>query len=74
MNFLEKFRYKYDNLNELGSLEKKSIDKNYNNQNLINLLSNSVKVSHNLFPSIAQTIDNVFSKLGIKNNFSFYYT
>ncbi len=75
MNFLEKFRYKYDNLNELGSLEKKSIDtKNYNNQNLINLLSNSVKVSHNLFPSIAQTIDNVFSKLGIKNNFSFFIT
>ena len=75
MNFLEKFRYKYDNLNELGSLEKKSIDiKNFNNQNLVNLLSNSVKVSHSLFPLIAQSIDNVFSKLGIKNNFSFFIT
>ena len=75
MNFLEKFRYKFDDLSELGISEKKVTEtKNFNNQNLVNLLSNSVKISHSLFPSIADSIDNVFLRLGIKNNFSFFIT
>ena len=75
MNYLDKFRYKYDNLNEIVHLETKKIkEKTYNNQNLKNLLSSSVKVSHSLFPTIAKSIDNVFSKLGINNNFNFFIT
>ena len=61
MNYLDKFRYKYDNLNEIVHLETKKIkEKTYNNQNL--------------FPTIAKSIDNVFSKLGINNNFNFFIT
>ena len=43
MNFLDRFRYKYDDLNELGIVKNINHDKkNYNNQNL-NLLSGSVE-------------------------------
>ena len=75
VNYLDKFRYKYDDLNELGHIEKRSDEKkNYNSQNLKNLLSSSVKVSESLFPKIAKSIDNVFLRLGIKNNFNFFIT
>ena len=75
MNFLDKFRYTYDDLNELGIVQNNKNDtKNFNNQNLRNLLSSSVKVSENLFPKIASSIDNVFDRLGVKNNFNFFIT
>ena len=75
VNYLDKFRYKYDDLNELGHLEKNSNEKKiYNSQNLKNLLSSSVKVSESLFPKIDRSIKNVFSRLGIKNNFNFFIT
>lgn len=75
MNYLDRFRYKYDDLNQLSQLETKKVqEKTYNNQNLKNLLSSSVKVSHSLFPIIAKSIDNVFSNLGINNNFNFFIT
>ena len=75
MNFLDRFRYKYDDLNELGIVKNINHDKkNYNNQNLRNLLSSSVKVSKNLFPKIDKSINNVFQRLGIDNNFNFFIT
>jgi len=74
VNYLDKFRYKYDDLNELGHIEKNSYEKKYNSQNLKNLLSSSVKISESLFPKIAKSIDNVFLRLGIKNNFNFFIT
>ena len=74
VNYLDKFRYKYDDLNELGHIEKNSDEKKYNSQNLKNLLSSSVKISESLFPKIAKSIDNVFLRLGIKNNFNFFIT
>ena len=58
MNFLDKFRYTYDDLNELGIVQNNKNDtKNFNNQNLRNLLSSSVKVSENLFPKISSSIN-----------------
>ena len=75
VNYLDKFRYKYDDLNELGHIEKSSDEKKkYNSQNLKNLLSSSVKISESLFPKIAKSIDNVFLRLAIKNNFNFFIT
>jgi hypothetical protein len=53
MNFLDRFRYSYDNLKELNtnnSLVKKSL--NYNNPILKSLLSTSVKVTPEIFPKI----------------------
>ena len=55
MNFLDKFRYSFDNLDEINvkpKVQKKLIVKNYENPRLKTLLSNSVKVSKEIFPKV----------------------
>ena len=74
MNFLDKFRYSFDNLNEIESLKNEDKEKKniYNNPFLKSLLSNSVKVTNEIFPKISEAIDQVFLRLKIKNNFNFF--
>ena len=75
MNFLDRFRYRYDNLKELDaniSSDKKNL--NYNNPILKSLLSTSVKVTPEIFPKIDSCIQSVFKKLELKNNFNFFVT
>lgn len=75
MNYLDKFRYKYDDLNELStniSTNKKSL--NYSNPILKSLLSTSVKVTPEIFPKIDKCIDSVFQNLKLDNNFNFFIT
>ena len=77
MNILDKFRYSKDNPAQLNIVLK---DNPYqkrlesNKENLAKLLSTSVKVSKEIFPNIASAIDNVFKRLKIQNNFSFFVT
>ena len=77
MNILDKFRYSKDNPAQLNIVLK---DNPYqkrlesNKENLSKLLSTSVKVSKEIFPNIAAAIDNVFKRLKIQNNFSFFVT
>ena len=77
MNILDKFRYSKDNPAQLNIVLK---DNPYqkrlesNKENLAKLLSTSVKVSKEIFPNIAAAIDNVFKRLKIQNNFSFFIT
>ena len=77
MNILDKFRYSKDNPSQLSIVLK---DNPYqkrlesNKENLSKLLSTSVKVSKEIFPNIASAIDNVFKRLKIQNNFSFFVT
>ena len=64
MNFLDRFRYRYDDLNELStniSSNKKSL--NYSNPILKSLLSTSVKVTPEIFPKINKCINSVFQNL-----------
>ena len=77
MNILDKFRYSKDNPAQLnivlkGNPYQKRIESN--KENLSKLLSTSVKVSKEIFPNIATAIDNVFDRLKIQNNFSFFVT
>ena len=77
MNILDKFRYSKDNPSQLNIVLKdnpyqKRIESN--KENLAKLLSTSVKVSKEIFPNIATAIDNVFERLKIQNNFSFFVT
>ena len=75
MNFLDRFRYRYDNLKELNTNNpkvKKSI--NFNNPILKSLLSTSVKVTPEIFPKIDHSIKAVFEKLQLENNFNFFVT
>ena len=75
MNFLDRFRYRYDDLNELStniSSNKKSL--NYSNPILKSLLSTSVKVTPEIFPKIDKCINSVFQNLKLNNNFNFFIT
>ena len=75
MNFLDRFRYRYDNLKELNAKilsDKKKT--NYNNPILKSLLSTSVKVTPEIFPKIDKCINSVLKKLELKNNFNFFVT
>ena len=75
MNYLDKFRYSFDNLDEINI--KKDVvvfKKKYANERIKTLLSNSVKVSKEIFPNIQLSIDKVFDNLKLKNNFSFFIT
>ena len=77
MNILDQFRYSKDDPSQLNiKLKQDPYEKTETtkNTNINNLLSNSVKVSKEIFPTIAYAIDNVFIKLKIKNNFSFFVT
>ena len=76
MNFLDKFRCSFDNLNEIENLKNEDKEKKniYNNPFLKSLLSNSVKVTNEIFPKISEAIDQVFLRLKIKNNFNFFVT
>ena len=76
-NFLDKFRYSYDSLEEITDGNKKEIyikKKGFKNPQLRSLLANSVKVSKEVFPIVQKSIDEVFSRLKIQNNFLFFVT
>ena len=76
MNFLDQFRYTFDNLSELSIPETQSTETraSYNNPHLKSLLSTSVKVTPEIFPKVAKAIGDVFERLKLKNNFSFFVT
>jgi len=76
MNFLDQFRYTFDNLNELSipKTQPTETKASYNNPHLRSLLSTSVKVAHEIFPKVSKAIDEVFERLKLKNNFNFFVT
>ncbi len=76
MNFLDQFRYTFDNLDELSITKNQDTETktSYNNPQLKSLLSTSVKVTPEIFPKVAETIDQVFERLKLKNNFNFFIT
>ena len=76
MNFLDQFRYTFDNLSELSITKNQDTETktSYNNPQLKSLLSTSVKVTTEIFPKVAEAIDQVFERLKLKNNFNFFIT
>lgn len=73
---LDLIRYKYDDPREIKD-KKIIIDQKQNalkDAALKTLLSSSIRVSKELFPSIANSIENVFKRLKIENKFSFFVT
>ena len=76
MNILDKFRYKKDDPEQLNiKLDQYSSKQTFKNkENLSKLLSTSVRVSSEIFPNISKAIDNVFRRIKLQNNFSFFVT
>ena len=76
MNFLDQFRYSFDNLSELSipKIQTAETKASYNNPQLKSILSTSVKVTPEIFPKVAEAIVKVFKRLKLKNNFNFFIT
>jgi hypothetical protein len=73
MSSLDIFRYSKDDPNEF-EIKEKHVDEVEKNKYLSNLLSHSVKISKDIFPDIGQSIDEIFEKLQLENNFNFFVT
>ena len=75
MDFFEKYRFYKDDPKEfdidLKTIEKPEI---LDESHLSNLLSNSIKVTPEILPKVSKSIDNVFEKLEIENQFNFFVT
>lgn len=76
MSVLDQIRYKYDDPKEFTSTieivdkEKLSLKESH----LKTLLSSSIQISKELFPTLAESVDNVFQRLKIENKFTFFIT
>jgi hypothetical protein len=75
MDFFEKYRFYKDDPKEFD-IDLKTIKKPeiLDESHLSNLLSNSIKVTPEILPKVSKSIDNVFEKLEIENQFNFFVT
>ena len=72
MDFFEKYRYQKDNPEEFGiDLKKIERPQVLDESHLSNLLSHSIKVTKDILPTVQKSIDEVFKKLKIENQFNF---
>ena len=75
MDFFEKYRFYKDDPEEFNiDLKKIEKPKILDESHLSNLLSNSIKVTQEILPKVYKSIDNVFEKLKIENQFNFFVT
>ena len=75
MDFFEKYRYQKDNPEEFGiDLKKIKRPQVLDESHLSNLLSHSIKVTKDILPTVQKSIDEVFKKLKIENQFNFFIT
>lgn len=67
---LDRFRYKYDVVEDLDSKQQDQLPKYH----YIQLLSDSMKISGDIFPAIKDNIDKILLNLNINDNFEFFIT
>ena len=75
MDYLDKYKFSCDNPEEFG------IDiKKYKKQNVLDeshisdLLSHSIRITKDILPKVSKSINRVFEKLEIENQFNFFVT
>ena len=76
MNYLKQFKYSKDDPEEFGvniNLRKKD-NKNIDDSHLSNLLSRSIRVEKEIFPTVGNAIEKVFKQLDLENEFNFFVT
>ena len=76
MNYLEQFKYSKDDPIEFGvDLNTNNNKKNkFDDSHLSNLLSRSIRVEKEIFPTVGSAIEKVFKKLNLNNEFNFFVT
>jgi len=67
---LDSFRYKYDIADAQDSRRQALVSNNY----YITLLTDSIKISGDIFPAIKKNIDKIILNLNITDNFEFFIT
>ena len=76
MNYLKQFKYSKDDPAEFGinPNSNKSENKSFDDSHLSNLLSRSIRVEKEIFPTVGNAIEKVFKQLGLENEFNFFVT
>ena len=76
MNYLLQFKYSKDDPAEFGINlnSNKSENKSFDDSHLSNLLSRSIRVEKEIFPTVGNAIEKVFKRLDLENEFNFFVT
>ena len=76
MNYLQQFKYSKDDPAEFGinPNSNKSENKSFDDSHLSNLLSRSIRVEKEIFPTVGNAIEKVFKRLDLENEFNFFVT
>ena len=76
MNYLQQFKYSKDDPAEFGINlnSNKSENKSFDDSHLSNLLSRSIRVEKEIFPTVGNAIEKVFRRLDLENEFNFFVT
>ena len=75
MDFFDKYKFASDNPDEFG-IDIKNFEKPevLDESHLSNLLSHSIRITHDILPNVTKSIDVVFKRLKIENQFNFFVT
>ena len=76
MNYLQQFKYSKDDPSEFGvnPNSNKNENKSFDDSHLSNLLSRSIRVEKEIFPTVGGAIEKVFKRLDLENEFNFFVT
>ena len=75
MDYFEKYRFHKDNPEEFGiNLKEFEKPKVLDESHLSNLLSHSIRVTKEILPKVHSSIEKVFERLEIENQFNFFVT
>ena len=76
MNYLQQFKYSKDDPREfdVDPNSNKNENKSIDDSHLSNLLSRSIRVEKEIFPTVGNAIEKVFKRLDLENEFNFFVT
>ena len=75
MDFFDKYKFSSDNPDEFGiDIKKFEKPKVLDESHLSNLLSHSIRITHDILPIVTKSINVVFKRLKIENQFNFFVT
>ena len=75
MDFFDKYKFSSDNPEEFGiDIKKFKKSEVLDEGHLSNLLSHSIRITKDILPKVSKSINRVFEKLEIENQFNFFVT
>jgi len=75
MDFFDKYKFSSDNPDEFGiDIKKFKKSEVLDESHLSNLLSHSIRITKDILPNVTKSINRVFQRLEIENQFNFFVT